>query len=104
MKSRIKNIVKEYREHIQEIGGYDDEDSMKLHYSGLMSDMASAGESIYSEYVNLVDNVLPEILDESISKELVDNLEKLKQFMISYDKFLEKTHNKNIKRFTKKGS
>ncbi len=104
MKTKIKKIVKEYREHIQEIGGYDDEDSMKLHYSGVMASMSSAGETIYSEYVNLVDNILPEILDDSVSKELVDNLEKLKEFIISYDKFLEKTHNKNIKRFTKKGS
>jgi hypothetical protein len=103
MKNTIKKIIKEYRNDLSEAGGYDDEDMMKIHYSGLMSNMTSSGDKIYGEYVKLVDKVLPEILDEDLGKELINNLEKLKDFLVSYDEFLEKTHNKNLKMFRKKG-
>ena len=103
MKTKIKQIVREYRENIYEQGGYDDDDIMRQHYSGLMNSMVSSGGKIYVEYKKLVNTILPEIIDDEISEELYENLTKLKEFLVGYDKFLENTHNKNVKKFNKKG-
>lgn len=103
MKNTIKKIIKEYRKELSEQGGYDDESIMGHHYSGLMNEMIKSGFLIFNEYEKLVNNVLPEIIDQKVSNDLTSNLEKLKEFLESYDDFLEKNHKKNIKRFNKKG-
>lgn len=103
MKNTIKKIIKEYHKELSEQGGYDDEDIMKDHYSGLMTEMGTSALIIFKEYKKLVNNVLPEILDEKVSDELVKNIEKLKEFLESYDNFLEKNHKRNLKRFKEKG-
>lgn len=99
MKSKIKKIIREYSNELSEQGGYDDEDIMRSHYSGLMTEMADSGLVIFKEYKKLVDNVVPELLDDKFRDELISNLEKLKEFLFGYDKFLEKNHKKNLKRF-----
>lgn len=103
MKQNIKKIIKEYSKKLSEQGGYDDEDIMKHHHSVIMTEMMESGINIFKEYKNLVDNILPDITDEKTKNDLVINLEKLKEFLIDYDQFLEKNHQKNLKRFNKKG-
>lgn len=101
MKTKIKKIIKEYSKNISEQGGYDDEDIMRHHYSGLMNSMVLSGSKIYSEYKKLVEEILPEMIDEENKDGLITILEELKKFLSKYDEFLFEIHNKNLKKFNK---
>lgn len=104
MKNKIKKIIKEYKNSISEEGGYDDEFIMGSHSSDLMEMLSKSGIKMYEEYMHIVSDILPEIMDDDVKDDLIDNLETLKNFLVNFDNFMDKTHKKNLKRFNKKGS